>query len=312
MALAGDEEVVVAIQAQLDRAANLARRHGGPHGQVAGLRLLAAEAAAHAAAFHAHGVVVHGQRVRHPVLHLARVLGAGVDEPLPLLLRQRVGDLALEVKMLLPAHLQLAAQAVRRARQRRRGIAAAHEDWGQHVVLLRQRLLHVQHCGQRRGVGAHQARGAARLLDAVGHHQADDLAGVLHTVDGEHRLVVGEGREQLVARNVGRQHHAAYAGQLQRGGRVDAVQVSMGDAREDGGRVQRAAYLGQVVDVAGAARYLGTGALVRVRLAHGGLGVCRGGHGGGRACHAASSCGAQSASEKSSSETAVWPWLSSQ
>jgi hypothetical protein len=110
VALAGDHEVVVAVQPQLDRAAELVARPRGPHGQVAGLRLLAAEAAAHAPALHPHRVVVDAQRVRHPVLHLAGVLGAGVDPPLVLLQRQGVGDLAFQVEVLLAAHFQRALQ----------------------------------------------------------------------------------------------------------------------------------------------------------------------------------------------------------
>ena len=76
MALASHHEVVVTVQAQLDGATELVGRHGRPHRQMAGLRLLAAKAATHAAAFDAHGVVVDAQRVRHPVLHFAGVLGA--------------------------------------------------------------------------------------------------------------------------------------------------------------------------------------------------------------------------------------------
>jgi hypothetical protein len=71
----------------LTGAAGLARRQRRPDGQVAGLRFLAAEAAAHAPAFDLHRVVLQPQRVRHPVLHLARVLGAGIDPPLVLLQR---------------------------------------------------------------------------------------------------------------------------------------------------------------------------------------------------------------------------------
>jgi hypothetical protein len=58
MALAGDHEVVVAVQPQLDRARSLCGGHGGPHRHVAGLGFLAAESAAHAPAFDAHGMVV--------------------------------------------------------------------------------------------------------------------------------------------------------------------------------------------------------------------------------------------------------------
>ncbi len=90
------------------------RSNRSPNRHVPGLRLLAAKATAHAAAFDAHRVVVDCQGVRDPMLHLARMLGAGMDQPLLLLQRQRVGNLAFQIKMLLPTHLKCALQAVRR------------------------------------------------------------------------------------------------------------------------------------------------------------------------------------------------------
>ena len=116
VALAGDHEVVVAVQPQLDRALALARGQRRPHGDMAGLRFLAAEAAAHAPALHRDGVVLQAQRMRHPVLHLARMLGAGIDPPLVLLQRQGVGDLAFQVEMFLAADFELPVQAVRATR----------------------------------------------------------------------------------------------------------------------------------------------------------------------------------------------------
>ena len=70
------------------------RRHRSPHRYMAGLSFFAAKTAAHAATFHSHRMVVQTQRMRHPVLHFARVLGAAVNHPLVLRLRQRVSNLA--------------------------------------------------------------------------------------------------------------------------------------------------------------------------------------------------------------------------
>ena len=70
------------------------------------------------------------------MLHLAGVLGAAVDPPLVLLQRHRVGDLALQVEVLLAADLERALQPVRRARQRRHRVAAAHVHRRQHIALL--------------------------------------------------------------------------------------------------------------------------------------------------------------------------------
>lgn len=128
VALAGDHEVVVAVQAQLDGAAGLARGQGGPHGQVAGLRFLAAETAAHAPALHAHAVVVQPQGMGHPVLDLARMLGAAVDQPLLLFLRDGVGDLTFEIEVFLAAHLEAATQGVLGALHGLLGFATLHGD----------------------------------------------------------------------------------------------------------------------------------------------------------------------------------------
>ncbi len=178
VALAGDHEVVVAVQPQLDRVLALARGQGRPYGQVAGLGFLAAEAAAHAPALHRDGVVLQSQRMRHPVLDLARMLGAGIDPPLVLLQRQGIGDLALQVEMLLAADFELPVQAVRRARQRRFGLAAAHGHRRQHIALEGMRFARRQHGRQRLDIELHLARGAAGLHDRVGddhaHHLADD------------------------------------------------------------------------------------------------------------------------------------------
>jgi hypothetical protein len=48
------------------------------------------------------------------VLHLARVLGAGIHQPLVLLLRQHIGDLAFEVEVFLAADLECAFERVAR------------------------------------------------------------------------------------------------------------------------------------------------------------------------------------------------------
>jgi hypothetical protein len=58
------------------------------------------------------------------VLHLAGVLRAAVDQPLALLQRQHIGDLAFQVEVLLPADLELplitcAARGQRGGRRRR-------------------------------------------------------------------------------------------------------------------------------------------------------------------------------------------------
>jgi hypothetical protein len=89
----GDQEVVVAVEAQLDRPAELPRRDRGDAGEEGRLRLLAAEAAAHAPALDLDVVRLQAEQLRDQVLHLARMLRRAVDEHAAVLARHRVRDL---------------------------------------------------------------------------------------------------------------------------------------------------------------------------------------------------------------------------
>ena len=186
-----------------------------------------------------------------------------MNHPLPLLLRQGVGHLAFEVKVLLAAHLQRAAELVRRAGQCGIGVATAHKHRRQHEMLLLQRLAHAHHGGQGVDLQLHQACCTAGLHHAVGHHQPHHLAHVLHPALCEYRLVAGKGGQHRVAGNVGRQHQAAHASQRQRRRARHTAQCAVRHRRQDGRRIQRAAQLCDVVNIGGGARHLGGRALMR-------------------------------------------------
>ena len=228
VALAGNHEVVVAVQAQLDWRARDMGRYCGPHGHMAGLRFFAAKAAAHAPALHLHRVVVQTQGVRHPVLHFGRVLCAAVHRPLALVLGQRIRHLALQIKMLLPAHLQTAAQGMGGAVQGGLCIAAAHKNRRQHIALRGQGLLHGQHRWQGFDIEQHGARRAARLHNGARHHQTHHLADVLHRVSGKNGLVAGKRGQHRVAWNVCGQHDGHDAGHGAGGRAVHATQTAVG------------------------------------------------------------------------------------
>ena len=295
MALAGDQKIIVPVQPQLDRAFELVGRHRRPHRHVAGLGLLAAKTATHAPAFHPHRVIGQAQGMSHPVLHLARVLGAAVDHPLALLLGQGVGHLAFQVKVFLAAHFQCAAELMRGNGQGGIGITSAHKHRWQHIVALLQRLAHAQHGGQGVNLQLHQARGTAGLHHVVSHHQAHHLAHMLYLALRKHRLVPGKGGQHGVARNIGRQHQAAHTGQCQCSRSRDPAQGAMGQRRQDGGGVQRAARLGHVVNVGGRPRHLSRCAFVVRRRT-----TCSGAH------------ASNSSSPALSRLMARAPWLSSQ
>jgi hypothetical protein len=182
---------------------NLFAAMRGPHGQMAGLGFLAAEAAAHAPAFHAHAVVVDAQRMRHPVLHLARVLGAGIHQPLVLLLGHHVGDLPLQVEVLLAADLELAAAAVRARASPACASPRRTRTGGSTKLCAANASCTSAPRAAVRCPACHLARARpACLHHRVGHHQADDLADVLHRVDGKDGLVMGKRGQDRVAGDV--------------------------------------------------------------------------------------------------------------
>src|SRR4029079_16124806 len=115
VALAGHDDVVVAVEPHLARPPSLVRRQGRQRRPLRRLALLAAEASAHAPDFDRHRVLALAEDMRDDVLDLGRVLRRGMDEHVAVLAGYREGDLALEVKMFLAADAQFADQLLRRA-----------------------------------------------------------------------------------------------------------------------------------------------------------------------------------------------------
>ncbi|KDB51037.1 hypothetical protein X805_33380 [Sphaerotilus natans subsp. natans DSM 6575] len=214
VAPAGDQEVVVAVRAQLDRALQPLRRQRRAGREQRRLRLLAAEAAAHAPALHLHLVRRQPQRVRDDVLHLGRVLGRAVHQQAVVLLRQRVGDLALQVELLLAAEAEAALQPVRRGGDRGRGVAALQAHRRHDVLLQPVRLQRVEHRRQRldRRDLRRQRRRAPRLAARAGHDQEHRLAAPVHRALGQDRVVVHDRAAVVDAGNVGGRQHRDHAG----------------------------------------------------------------------------------------------------
>jgi hypothetical protein len=74
MALAGHRHVAVAVEPDLAGALRDVRGERGHRRPLRRLALLAAEGAAHAPHFDGHGCLPNVEKVRHDMLHLARVL----------------------------------------------------------------------------------------------------------------------------------------------------------------------------------------------------------------------------------------------
>src|SRR5581483_6753819 len=103
MALAGGDHVHFARRAELHRLAGMIggkRRRSCDPGGVA---LLAAETAAETSHRRGDPVVVAAQQPRADMLHLGGMLSRAVHGDVAILTRQRKGNLAFEIEVLLPS-----------------------------------------------------------------------------------------------------------------------------------------------------------------------------------------------------------------
>ena len=134
VALAGHDEIVVAVEPDLAGLAGDARAQRRDGRPLAGLTLLAAEAAAHAARLDDHEGVGHAEHAGHDMLRLGRVLGRDIHVHLDAFAGHGERGLALEIEMLLPADAELPFEAVRRGAQRALDVAAPELVVRQHAT----------------------------------------------------------------------------------------------------------------------------------------------------------------------------------
>jgi hypothetical protein len=249
---AGDEEVVVTVHAHLDGPLQLQRRNSGHAGEQRRLALLATKAAAHAPALHHHAMRRPAERMRHQLLHLARVLGGAMhQQAFAAFLRHGQADLALQVELLLPAQAPLALQAVWRARELLGRLAAREVHGRQHVLAGRM--------GLQRGNDGGQGFGSDDLLGQGGRAAGQFPVG---RDDGEHRLadvaqlvarqdgVVMEQRAAVVlGRDVRRGQHRDHAGLAAQGVEVDVEELAVRQWRQAECCMQGAGRFRQIVGV---------------------------------------------------------------
>ena len=229
MPLAGRDHVVVAVGPDLDGAAMLLRCDRGQCGELVALRLLAAEAAAHAADLDRDGIRGNAKRMRHHVLDFARMLCRGVDRDVMVFARHGQGDLAFEVEMVLPAEVHPALDALRGFLDRRLGVAAGKRQRRRdELALLRVKLGDVEDERQLLIFDLREPRRAPRLFAGFCDDAEDRLAEKLHDAVGEHRLVMAAGRRDVVlARNVLRGQHVDHARRRAHGRQIDLPDPAM-------------------------------------------------------------------------------------
>ncbi len=257
VAPAGDEEVVVAVEPQLHRLLQQVGSQRRAAGELRRLRFLAAEAAAHASAFHLHLMLHPPQHVGDDMLHLAGVLGGAQHAQPRVFGGHGIGHLAFEVELLLPAHAQAALQAMRGAGHRPFEFAgrrlARQVHGGQHILALGMGFAGGEH--RRQGLGLDhltcQGRRAAREGLRGGHNQEDRLTDEAQRAVGQNGIVVHHGAAVIRRRNVGGGEHGHHAGLGAQAGEVDAEQLAVRQGRKPQRRVQCAVQFGRVVGVRG-------------------------------------------------------------
>ncbi len=239
VALAGQFEIVVAVEPDLARRAGHVGAERGDGRPGAGLALLAAEAAAHAARLHRHEGVGKPKDARDDVLHLGRVLRRSPDRHLAPLAGRSHRDLSFEIEMLLPADVELAFEPMRREAKRRLHVAAAEIVIRQHARAAGEGVVNSK---RRLGLGdvdLRELRRAPRRVARLGDDGEQGLAAIENLVGGEERLVLERRRDVVGAGNVGGRQHGDDAGRGADGFEIEGAQFSRRLVRHADGDMQQ-------------------------------------------------------------------------
>ncbi len=148
------------------------------------------------------------QRVGDDLLDFRRMLGGAVHQHAAVLLRQGCRNLSLEIEMILAAHRQRAAEAMRGTRQRLLRPAPRQAVAGQHEALGRRARRECPESPAGPGIRPAPARGRApRPLIAVGRNREQRLADMLHQPRCKDRIIMDRGAVIVLARDIlGREH----------------------------------------------------------------------------------------------------------
>src|SRR5580704_757976 len=212
VALAGQCEVVVAIEAHFAWSTRQARSKRRDRRPSAGLAFLAAEAPAHAAGLYGDERVRYSKDAGDDVLRLGRILRRSVHRHLVRFAGKGEGRLPFEIEMLLPADRELAIQVVRGSLDRSRRVAAAER-----IVVLNSRAAdkRIRDRDRRRfglDVDLRERRRPARLV-ARARDDCEQSLAVEHHVLLDEEGLIGENRRNVVlARNIRRSQNSDNTG----------------------------------------------------------------------------------------------------
>ena len=263
VALAGQDHVVVAVEAELGGAAGPARRRARRRRRIGrGWLSLPPKPPPMRRTSTDDGVVAQAEHLGDVVLHLGRVLGRGVDVEVAVLAGDGHGDLAFEIEVVLSADGELAAQPVRRGGDGAAATSPSRMVWaGSMTVPAARASAMVEDAGQ---VFVGDLRQAAARRLRRGFRRRRRTATGRRTGPGrrrraDHRRATG--LTSLVAGNVLRADDSDDAGRGADGGQVQRDDAGVGafaDAETD---MEQVARLGDVVDVAARGRRRGVSAL---------------------------------------------------
>jgi hypothetical protein len=265
--LARHDHVDVAIEAQLHRAAGLQCQKRGGGGDQARLALLAAKSAAHATTLNGDAVRAHVQGMRNDVLYFRRVLGRAVDQHRPIFLRNRYGDLAFKVEVILAADDDGCLQTVRRAGQHRPGCAAHEPATRNNITLRGQCRANVEDRGK---LVVRDARPKCGLASHCIGGRGDGeygLTGVLHEPIGKDRVIMHGAAVVVLTRDIRWKRHGDDSGSRDHRCQVQLPDPAMSDAADAKGGVQGGRRQRDVVAVECLAGDVQMRAVVRVSLA---------------------------------------------
>ena len=192
MALAGDDHVLVAAEADAGGLASFEGGQGRDRSHRIGLGFFPAKAAPHAQTGHHHPVVGQVQHIRHRVLGGRGVLGGGIHLKVALSIRNCPRRLGLQVEMVLPVHVHFpfqhmvcafeGSQSVASGTEVRRAVEALRFNCFGNRQNRRQRLvLNLDLLSTKPGGGFRFA-----------HHPDDGLAPVADFIRRQQRFVVAD------------------------------------------------------------------------------------------------------------------------
>ncbi len=270
VALAGHGQVLGPVEPDPDRSAGQPGAERGDGREAVRLHLLAAEAAAHAEALHGHLVAGQAEHVSDDLLRLRGVLGAALDEHLPVLVDQGQRRVRLQVEVLLVGELELAREHVGGVGEAGVDVAGDHHGPGAVEAPGGDRVPQGDQGGQFVEFHLDGLRAEACRFRGLAEHPGDRVA-VEHDLVGEERFVVLHAGV-VDPGHVGRGQYADHAGDGERGPGAQRGDAAAG--LHDLDRVGVQHVLGavhQVVGVERGARDVQVGALVRQGDADDGL-----------------------------------------